>query len=80
MRALQAEHVTVQRVIISKNRHDFISTNFCMDDSTTRLDRWMTERFKACREFFDLFNVACSLAVRAGDFVTIDKTLHENKV
>ena len=41
--------------------------------------RYRTDKFAACREFFGIFNDACSNAVRADDYITIDETLYKSR-
>ena len=67
----------VFRATMSYNRFMFISSNFCMDDVSTRDERWKNDRFAAAREVWELFNDACSLAVEAGEYVTIDESLYQ---
>ena len=64
------------RATMSKMRFVFLASSLCMDDSSTRDDRWQTDRFAAAREFWNLFIDACSRSVQADDFVTIDETLY----
>ena len=67
------------RSTMSYNRFMFISSNFCMDDASTREARWTDDRFAAAREVWEIFNDACSEAVAAGDFVTIDESLYQSR-
>ena len=45
--------------VMSENRFEFLVSNLCFDDSTTRKQRWSRDRFAAFREDFELFNNNC---------------------
>ena len=62
---------------MSRNRFDFLSSHFCMDDPDTRPDRFKTDRFAAAREVFELFNDNCSLSLQCDDYLCIDECLYQ---
>lgn len=53
---------------MSINRFWFLSRFFVMDDTTTREDRYPTDKFAAVRDIFERWNENCGCALQMGDY------------
>ena len=68
--------LTLFSAVMSKNRFEFLVSNLCFDDSTTRKQRWSWDRFAAFREVFELFNNNCAQYVTPNIYMSLDETLY----
>ena len=62
--------------VMSKNRFEFLVSNLCFNDSTTRKHRWSRDRFAAFREVFELFNNNCAQYVTPNIYMSLNETLY----
>ena len=60
---------------MSKNRFEFLVSNLCFDDSTTRKQRWSRDRFAAFRKVCELFNNNCAQSFTPNIYMSLDETL-----
>ncbi len=67
---------------MAKNHLKFLMSNLGFDDEETRSQRYHQDRFAACRELFEVFNVNCRSHFVPDDFLAVDETLYpcRNKV
>ena len=65
---------------MSCNRFKFLFANICFDDSSTRPERWLYDRFAAIRTIFQDFNYNCSRYIVPDDYLSLDETLYPMRV
>ena len=68
------------RATMSCNRFKFLFANICFDDSSTRPERWLYDRFTAIRTIFQDFNYNCSRYIVPDDYLSLDETLYPMRV
>ena len=64
---------------MSKSRFKFLLSHISFDDIATRPRRWLSDRFAAFWEIFELFNENCGRIMISGAYLSWDKTLHPTR-
>lgn len=62
--------------VMSGKRFRLLHAAINFDDSNTRYEKWVHDRFAAMRDIFEQFNACCSSVLEPGDFLTVDETLY----
>ena len=61
---------------MSGKRFRFLLAHIRFDDSQTRRDRFIHDRFAAARDLFEDFNNRCSSVLQPDEYIAIDETLY----
>ena len=61
---------------VSQQRMRFLLAHIAFDDKSTCKDQWLSDRFAAGRDIFEMFNKNCVKYVIPSEYLAIDEKLY----